>query len=342
MSDFFASQAFRQAQAELGFSETRTRIGFGVWEPEDSECFARSSDLTDFYSVLSRSSEINMINPAIAHYSPVYVTLGLSSPEDESSALGITIRSRFHFNPNNNAIRDSKFCIKDAGKETTRREFQSGRKTMCVEGNMRKLIAEHPDLPVSVARINTKKLFVDSAQSISRSGFFFAHQISPGIIVWHAGSLDVCAHSTPAIYKDIKRESIVRCGQRNEGEYEAIGVDIKDPTMMSDNGIRYATETSLKRLKEIIANSGLPTIPNTMNKVESAQLSAAAYFEENHSSCHGRLTALAQNMRPKDYQRGFMKAALGQLSADLPTPGTLYPRQMTFADNGLLVPAIAA
>lgn len=341
MSDFFASQAFRQAKAELGFGEAKTSTGFGVWEPEDSECFARASDLTDFYSVLAHSEEINMIDPAHANYNPVYITLGLSSREQAYDALGMTIRSRFHFNPHNNAIKDSKFCIKDAGKETTRREFQSGRKTLCIEGNMRKLISEHPDLPADVSRIDTKDLFVDSSQSISRSGFFFGHRISSDVIVWHAGSLDVCAHSTPAIYTNIKREDIVRCGQRNEGEYEAIGVDIKDPTLMSENGIRYATETSLKRIKQIITNSGLPIIHNTKNKVEAAQQNVAQFFEENHESSNGRLTALAQNMKPRDYQYSFMKAALSKLSSDLPKPGSLYPRETAFSANGLPAPAVS-
>lgn len=341
MSGFFATKAFQQAKVDLGFAEAKTHTQFGVWEPEDGECFARISDLSDFYDVLSQADEIKMINPAIANYNPVYITLGLNSADQHSNALGITIRSRFHLSLSNNTIQDSKFCIKDAGKETTRREFQSGRKTLCVEGNMRKLIAEHPDLPASVAKINTKSLYVDSAQSISRSGFFFAHQLSDDVIVWHAGSLDVCAHSTPAIYRDIKRDEIVRCGHRNEGEYEVIGVEIKDPTLMSDQGIRYATETSLQRIKEIINNSGLPTIPNSMNKVEDAQRSSFRYFEEHHSSNNGLRTALAQNMRPKDYQRGFMKAALGKLSADLPRPGSIYPENLRFSANGLLAPTVS-
>lgn len=335
MSDFFSSEAFRNAKIGMGLGEVKTHMDFGKWEPEDGECFPKASHLVDMYDVLAQCEDIVMFDAKQVNYNILYITLGLSTPSRHEEKLGYTIRSRFNFDQKNNEIKYTKFCIKSAGKETTRQEFQSGRTTLCVEGNMQKLITEHPDLPSNIREIKAKELLVDSAQSISRSGFFFGHRIPEAqAVIWYAGSLDVCHHSIPSVYRDVKREKIVVCGERNEGEYEAIGVDVTDPTYMDKKGIESLVHSSLTHIKRYLAQSGLPIVPSHYNKVEDARASAARYFEEEYGSVDGQIGALAQNMRPKDYRRSYMKAALGILSRDLPPPGTLCEKRSNVINNG--------
>lgn len=340
MSEFLKTALFREAKQAIGCAEANTKSDFGVWEPEDSHCFSAQSDLTDFYATLQSSPDIMMVDPKKAFYTPTYVTLGLGTLDPNVKYFDLTVRSRFHFDARSKEIMDPKFCVKDAGKEITRREFQSGRKTLRVRPNIEKLAQEHPDLPRSIHTIHPESWRVDSTQIISRSGFFFGHTLPDmNAVVWHAGSLDVCKHSIPCIYDSPFRNKVVVSGHRNEGEYEVIGVDILDPTHMSENGMRGVVETSLSRIKALIEQSGLPCLPNEMNKVEDAQLSAISYYEGKYQSRDGRTAALNQNIKPKDYRRAFMRSALAELSKGLPTPGSFYPEQ-TFPENGFIAPRV--